>query len=38
VLVELARRFPGLQLIDEEPQWIGGITARGMRRLKVRLK
>jgi cytochrome P450 len=38
VLGELARRFPGLQLLDEQPQWIGGITARGMHRLKVRLK
>jgi hypothetical protein len=38
VLSELARRFPGMQLVDEEPQWIGGITARGMKKLKVRLK
>ena len=37
VLVELARRFPGLQLCDEEPEWLGGITARGLRKLKVRL-
>jgi len=38
VLVELARRFPGLELCDEEPEWLGGITARGLRKLKVRLK
>jgi hypothetical protein len=38
VLVELARRFPGLQLCDEEPQWVGGVTARGLRKLKVRLR
>lgn len=38
VLVELARRFPGMQLCDEEPEWLGGITARGMRKLRVRLK
>jgi len=37
VLVELARRFPGLQLCDEEPEWLGGVTARGLRKLKVRL-
>lgn len=37
VLVELARRFPGLQLCDEEPEWVGGINARGLRKLKVRL-
>jgi hypothetical protein len=37
VLIELARRFPKLQLIDEAPNWIGGITARGMHRLRVRL-
>ena len=38
VLSELARRFPGMQLIDEKPHWIGGITARGMHKLSVRLK
>jgi cytochrome P450 len=38
VLVELARRFPGLELCDEELEWLGGITARGVRKLKVRLK
>ena len=37
VLVELARRFPGLQLCDEEPEWVGGVTARGLRKLNVRL-
>lgn len=37
VLVELARRFPGLQLCDDEPEWVGGVNARGLRKLKVRL-
>ncbi|MDR3470680.1 MAG: cytochrome P450 [Devosia sp.] len=36
-LVELARRFPNLQLSDEEPEWLGGVTARGLKKLTVRL-
>jgi cytochrome P450 len=36
-LAALARRFPGMRLVDEPPAWNGRIVLRGLDRLPVTL-
>jgi hypothetical protein len=38
MLVRLFTRFPGLTLVDDEPQWTRSTTFRGLRTLPVRLR